>query len=269
MHKFDTIIMGVLNITPDSFSDGGQYIGIDKAISRAQKMIEQGADIIDIGGESTRPGSSAASVSEELDRVIPIIKELSSVSNVTISVDTSKPEVMEQAVSAGASIINDVCALSEDGAISIASSLGVKVCLMHMQGKPRDMQINPTYNDVVGDIKEFFVNRIDTCISAGINRDNIIIDPGFGFGKTLDHNLEILRRLAEFNSIKLPVMVGMSRKSMIGSLLGERVVDDRVMGSAAAAMIAVQNGASIVRVHDVMETKDALSVLHRVDQLKG
>ncbi len=268
MHKSKTVIMGVLNITPDSFSDGGQYLGIENAIERAKIMVDQGADIIDIGGESTRPGSNPATTEEELGRVIPIIKEIKNQINIPISIDTSKPEVMEKAVVAGASIINDVSALSADGAISMASSLGVKVCLMHMKGMPRTMQDSPTYVDVVDEIKDFFSRKIDECLKSGINNENIIIDPGFGFGKTLNHNLEILKRLEEFNSLKLPLMVGISRKSMIGSLLNDRAVDDRIIGSVVAAIMAVQNGASIVRVHDVMETRDALNILESVNDLK-
>jgi len=265
MHQPKTTIMGVLNVTPDSFSDGGQYNDTSSAIHRAKVMLRQGVDIIDVGGESTRPGSSSATASDELERVIPVIKGLRNLTDKPISVDTSKPEVMEQSVAAGASIINDVCALSADGAKELAASLGVKVCLMHMKGTPRNMQINPTYGDVVEDIKEFFEDKIQRCIDAGMKKNNIILDPGFGFGKTLEHNLEILKRLSEFKSLKLPIMVGISRKSMIGSLLNGRETDGRLVGSVAAAILAVQNGASIVRVHDVLETVDALSVLHSVN----
>jgi len=268
MHKSKTNIMGVLNITPDSFSDGGQYLDIDKAIERAILMAEQGADIIDIGGESTRPGSRPASVSEELNRVIPIIKELQNVTSVPISIDTSKPEVMERAVNAGASMVNDVSSLNAEGAVDMIASLGVRVCLMHMQGEPRTMQDNPTYGDVVSEIIEFFGRRVDECTSAGIRRDKIVIDPGFGFGKTLKHNIEILNRLGEFKSIKLPILVGISRKSMIGSMLNDRDLDGRVIGSVSAAIIAIQNGANIVRVHDVLETKDALSILESVNEFR-
>jgi dihydropteroate synthase len=267
MQKAKTIIMGVLNVTPDSFSDGGQYVAIEKAIERAKIMAAQGADIIDIGGESTRPGSNPATVKEELGRVIPIIKEINKEISLPISIDTSKPEVMEKAVIAGASMINDVSALSADGAISMASSLGVKVCLMHMKGKPRTMQDSPTYDDVIDELKTFFSKRISDCVMSGIKNENIIIDPGFGFGKTLNHNLEILKRLREFSSLKLPIMVGISRKSMIGSLLNNRPVDGRIIGSVTAALVAVQNGASIVRVHDVLETRDALDILESVNDL--
>ncbi|HIM94992.1 MAG TPA: dihydropteroate synthase [Gammaproteobacteria bacterium] len=255
------LIMGVLNITPDSFSDGGQHFDTDKAIESAKLMITQGADIIDVGGESTRPGAQSVSISDEINRVIPVIEALHHLTNVTISIDTSKPEVMKLAVEAGASIVNDVCALSADSALETVARLNVDVCLMHMQGSPRTMQKDPTYNDVVDDIKDFFSQKIEACIEAGIAEDRIILDPGFGFGKTLDHNLEILKRFNEFKSFGLPLLAGLSRKSMIGTLLDDRNVGGRVSGSVTAAIIAVQNGADIVRVHDVLETRDALTIL--------
>ncbi len=255
------LIMGVLNITPDSFSDGGQHFDTDKAIESAKLMITQGADIIDVGGESTRPGAQSVSISDEINRVIPVIEALHHSTNVIISIDTSKPEVMKLAVEAGASIVNDVCALSADSALETVARLNVDVCLMHMQGSPRTMQKDPTYNDVVDDIKDFFSQRIEACIEAGIAEDKIILDPGFGFGKTLDHNLEILKRFNEFKSFGLPLLAGLSRKSMIGTLLDDRNVGGRIIGSVTAAIIAVQNGADIVRVHDVLETRDALTIL--------
>ena len=255
------LIMGVLNVTPDSFSDGGQHFDTDKAIESAKLMISQGADIIDVGGESTRPGAQSVSISDEINRVIPVIEALHRSTNVIISIDTSKPEVMKLAVEAGASIVNDVCALSADSALETVARLNVDVCLMHMQGSPRTMQKDPTYNDVVDDIKDFFSQKIEACIEAGIAEDKIILDPGFGFGKTLDHNLEILKRFNEFKSFGLPLLAGLSRKSMIGTLLNDRNVGGRVSGSVTAAIIAVQNGADIVRVHDVLETKDALTIL--------
>ena len=255
------MIMGVLNITPDSFSDGGQHFDMADAITNAKLMIAQGADIIDVGGESTRPGAQAVSTSDEIDRVIPVIEALHHASDIPISIDTSKPEVMKQAVKAGASMINDVCALSADGALEMAATLNVNVCLMHMQGSPRTMQKDPTYVDVVDDIKEFFSKRIEACVAAGIAEDKVILDPGFGFGKTLNHNLEILKRFREFKSFGLPVLAGLSRKSMIGTLLNDRNIDGRLVGSVTGAIIAVQNGADIVRVHDVLETKDALTIL--------
>jgi len=258
------MIMGVLNITPDSFSDGGQHFDVADAITSAKLMIAQGADIIDVGGESTRPGAQAVSTSDEIDRVIPVIEALYHASDVPISIDTSKPEVMKLAVKAGASMINDVCALSVNGALETAAMLNVDVCLMHMQGSPRIMQKDPTYVDVVDDIKHFFIERVEACVAAGISEDKIILDPGFGFGKTLEHNLEILRRFSEFKSFGLPLLAGLSRKSMIGTILNDRNVDGRVVGSVAGAIIATQNGANIVRVHDVLETKDALTILRRV-----
>ena len=255
------MIMGVLNITPDSFSDGGKYVSTDNAIISAQRMIDEGADIIDIGGESTRPGAKAVSTVDEINRVIPVIEALYHSTDTPISIDTSKPEVMKLAVKAGASMINDVCALSADGALETAAMLNVDVCLMHMQGSPRTMQKNPIYHDVIDDIKSFFSERIQACIDAGITKEKIILDPGFGFGKTLDHNLEILKRFDEFKSFGLPLLAGLSRKSMIGAILNDRNVDGRVVGSVAGAIIATQNGANIVRVHDVLETKDALTIL--------
>ncbi len=255
------MIMGVLNITPDSFSDGGKYVNTDDAIISAQRMIDEGADIIDIGGESTRPGAKAVSTVDEINRVIPVIEALYHSTDTSISIDTSKPEVMKLAVKAGANMINDVCALSADGALETAAMLNVDVCLMHMQGSPRTMQKNPIYNNVIDDIKDFFSQRIQACVDAGIAEDKIILDPGFGFGKTLDHNLEILKRFNEFKSFGLPLLAGLSRKSMIGALLNDRNVDGRVVGSVTGAIIATQNGADIVRVHDVLETKDALTIL--------
>ncbi len=264
INSTNPMIMGVLNITPDSFSDGGKHFSADDAILSAQRMIEEGADIIDIGGESTRPGAQAVSIADEINRVIPVIKALYHTTDVPISIDTSKPEVMKLAVKAGASMINDVCALRVNGALETAAMLNVDVCLMHMQGSPRIMQKDPTYVDVVDDIKRFFIERIEACVAAGIAEDKIILDPGFGFGKTLEHNLEILRRFNEFKSFGLPLLAGLSRKSMIGTILNDRNVDGRVVGSVAGAIIATQNGANIVRVHDVLETKDALTILRRV-----
>jgi dihydropteroate synthase len=255
------LIMGVLNITPDSFSDGGQHFDTNKAIESAKRMIIQGADIIDVGGESTRPGAQSVSIVDEIRRVIPVIEALHRSTDIPISIDTSKPEVMKLAVEAGANMINDVCALSADGALEAAAMLNVDVCLMHMQGSPKVMQKDPAYNDVVDDIKDFFSQRIEVCIEAGIAEDKIILDPGFGFGKTLEHNIEILKRFNEFKIFGLPLLAGLSRKSMIGTLLDDRNVDGRVVGSVTGAIIAVQNGADIVRVHDVLETKDALTIL--------
>ena len=259
-----TIIMGILNVTPDSFADGGKYLDLDKAIKRAKLMVAQGVDIIDIGGESTRPYASDVCESEELNRVIPVIKVLSAISNVRISVDTSKPQVMKQAVLAGASMINDVYALQKKSALQAVATLDVDVCLMHMQGIPQTMQSSPKYKDVIDDIKFFFENRIKSCISAGIKKSRIILDPGFGFGKTLAHNIEILRRLSELKIFELPVLIGMSNKSMIGAMLNNKSIDKRLIGSVTMAIIAVLNGADIVRVHDILATKDALTILRNV-----
>lgn len=258
-------IMGVLNFTPDSFSDGGKYADIDKAIEQAKLMVSQGADIIDIGGESTRPGAQAVSVEAELERVIPIISELKKTSDITISVDTSKPEVMSKALAVGVDMVNDVCALTNPGAAEVLADSQAQVCLMHMQGSPRSMQNSPSYQNVVDDIKDFFEQRLEVCERAGIDSKRIILDPGFGFGKTLEHNLEILKRFGEFKSFGLPVLAGLSRKSMIGAMLNDRPVDGRVTGSVIGAIIALKNGADIVRVHDVLETKDAIDIWNRVN----
>lgn len=260
-----THIMGILNLTPDSFSDGGSYQQLDSAVISALAMLENGATIIDIGGESTRPGAPDVALEEELSRVIPVIKAIREKSDCIISIDTSKAEVMRQAVHAGADIINDVRALQEPNALVTAAELGVPVCLMHMQGQPRTMQANPQYRDLINDIKEFFVERIAECEKAGITRDKIILDPGFGFGKTLAHNYQILKYIDEFKIMGCEVLAGLSRKSMIGNLLG-RDVDQRLAGSVAGALIAAQKGAKIIRVHDVTETADALNVWRACEQ---
>lgn len=252
-------IMGILNVTPDSFSDGARYQHLDKALFHAEQMIRDGASIIDIGGESTRPGADEVSLDEELSRVIPVIERLASELDVWLSVDTYKPEVMNESIQAGAHLINDICALQEPGALSVVAESGVPVCLMHMQGKPRTMQQAPHYNNLCGEIYAFFQERINTALVAGIKKEQLILDPGFGFGKTLEQNYELLGRLDHFHTLDLPLLVGMSRKSMIGQLL-DRPVTERTAGSIAAALFAVQQGASIIRVHDVKETADALHV---------
>lgn len=257
------VVMGVLNITPDSFSDGGRFLDPDKAVAQARAMVEEGAAIIDIGGESTRPGAAQVSAEEELDRVLPVLEALHDVP-VPISIDTTKPAVMAQAVAAGATLINDVRALQEAGALEVAASLGVPVCLMHMQGTPRTMQADPQYEDVVGDIHRFFEQRMEACLAAGIGEHNIVLDPGFGFGKNLAHNLALLRRLHEFLDLGRPLLVGLSRKSMLGKLLDDAPADQRLPGGIAAAVIAVWQGASIVRAHDVKATVDALKVCDAV-----
>lgn len=251
--------MGILNVTPDSFSDGGRFNRFDDAIRQAQQMVAGGAAIIDIGGESTRPGASAVSAEDEINRVVPVIAALVQEIDVPISIDTSKPAVMAAAVSAGAGMINDVNALQAVGTLELVASLNVPVCLMHMQGEPRTMQQAPVYEDVVEEVYRFLEQRIDACEAAGIVRSNIVIDPGFGFGKTLGHNLELLKRLSRFEDLGVPVLVGISRKSMIGQITGCEL-DDRLSGSLAAATLATWLGASIIRVHDVKETVAAVAV---------
>ncbi|MBQ0724324.1 MAG: dihydropteroate synthase [Cycloclasticus sp.] len=255
--------MGVLNITPDSFSDGGRYSNPEDAADQALRMMSEGASIIDVGGESTRPGANPVSVDQELSRVIPVIEAIRKKSNVVLSIDSSKPQVVAQAIAAGANIINDVYALRQPGAIEMAALLQVPVCLMHMQEKPQTMQLKPDYVDVVDEVKAFFDERIAACVSQGIRRDNIILDPGFGFGKTLQHNLTLLSRLNEFANYRLPILAGLSRKSMLGALL-DKDVGDRAAASVTAALLAVIKGALIVRVHDVAETAEALMIYQAV-----
>jgi dihydropteroate synthase len=255
--------MGILNVTPDSFSDGGRFVDLQHALVHAHAMVADGAAIIDVGGESTRPGAQAVSVDEELARVIPVIEALRRELDIPVSIDTGKPEVMRAAVVAGAGFINDVYALRLPGALEAAAALGVPVCLMHMQGEPRTMQESPQYGDVVRDVTNFLGERLDRCVSAGIPRERLLIDPGFGFGKTLEHNLELLRRLDEFAGLGVPLLVGLSRKSMIGKALG-LALDDRLHASVALALMAVQRGARIVRVHDVRATHDALRMYEAV-----
>lgn len=257
-------VMGVLNLTPDSFSDGGRYAAISAAVSAAESMVESGAAIIDVGGESTRPGAAEVPLQEELQRVIPVIEELARRLPVPISVDTKKPEVMRAAVQAGAGMINDVNALRAPGALEVAAKANVPVCLMHMQGQPDTMQTQPDYHNVVAEVEQFFVARIAACRAAGISLQHLLLDPGFGFGKTLAHNLLLLRELSHFVALGLPILAGLSRKSMLGEIL-DRPVDQRLYGSIAAAMIAVQHGANIVRVHDVAATVQALQVLQAVE----
>lgn len=256
-------VMGVLNVTPDSFSDGGDFVDLPRAVARAVAMVEQGASIIDVGGESTRPGAPAVSVQQELDRVLPVIEALRSALPVPLSIDTSKPEVMRAAIAAGAGFINDVNALQADQAVEIAAATKVPICLMHMRGSPRTMQQAPEYDSVVDDILTYLAQRISVCEAAGIPRDRLIIDPGFGFGKTLEHNLALLAGLGRFRRLGLPILVGISRKSMLGTLTG-RPVEQRLAASLAAAVLAAERGADIFRVHDVGETVDALKVADAV-----
>jgi len=252
-------VMGVLNVTPDSFSDGGRFAGRDSALAQARRMIGEGAAIIDIGGESTRPGASPATLDEELSRVIPVIETLRAESPVFISIDTSKPAVMRAAVAAGADIINDVRALAEPGAVGAAAETSAGICLMHMRGEPRTMQLAPHYDDVLSEVAAFLAERVGACHAAGIEADRVAIDPGFGFGKTVAHNLALLKHLRRFDALGAVLAVGLSRKSMLAKLTG-RAVDDRTAGSVALAAIAVLNGARIVRAHDVAATLDAVRV---------
>ena len=253
-------IMGILNLTPDSFSDGGLFIKKDNAIKHVTQMINDGAQIIDIGGESTRPGAEEVSIDEECRRVIPVIEAIREISDIPISIDTSKTEVMQQAISSGASMINDVNALRAAGAVELAAGLNIPVCIMHMQGLPRTMQHTPQYKDVVQEVKSFLKERIEVCIKAGIKRSNIIIDPGFGFGKTLEHNLSLFKHLDELEDLDCPLLVGVSRKSMIGKVLDNAPADERLNGSVALATLAAWNNANILRVHDVKETAEALKL---------
>ncbi len=253
-------VMGILNVTPDSFSDGGKFATFDKALVQVEQMILDGVDIIDIGGESTRPGAVEVSEEDELARVIPLLKAIKSKFDIKVSIDTSKAEIMSQAIVHGADIINDVRALQNEGCLAVLAKSNVPICLMHMQGLPRSMQNNPQYEDVIGEIRQFFIDRISVCEKAGINRERLILDPGFGFGKTLEQNYQLLAQLHQFSDLGLPLLSGTSRKSMIGNLLA-RNVDERLAGSLTTAIIAAQQNASIIRVHDVKETVDALKVL--------
>jgi dihydropteroate synthase len=250
-------VMGILNVTPDSFSDGGLYHESGAALDHARQMIADGADIIDVGGESTRPGSGSVTVREELERVIPVIEALRRESAIPISVDTSTPEVITEAARAGAGLINDVRALRRSGALEAAVETSLPVCLMHMKGEPDTMQADPRYDDLIGEISTFFTESMERCEAAGISRDRIILDPGFGFGKTPEHNLTLLNRLDDFLDLGRPLMMGLSRKSTIGKVL-DAETEDRLIGSIAGAVIAIERGASIIRAHDVAETVQAV-----------
>lgn len=255
--------MGILNITPDSFSDGGKFHAFDAALKQAEIMHQEGADYLDIGGESTHPGAQPVSLQQELDRVLPVIEALHARIDVPISIDTRHAQVMHAAVAAGASFINDVNALRGENALETAAALKVPVCLMHMQGEPRTMQQNPQYDDVVQDIYTFFTDRINACLNAGIAREHLVLDPGFGFGKTFAHNVQLLAHLKQLTTLQLPILVGLSRKTWIG-LATDKPPMQRLAGSLAAAILAVQQGAQILRVHDVGATKDALQIWHVV-----
>lgn len=260
--------MGILNVTPDSFSDGGRFDNPHIALRQAATMAEAGAAIIDVGGESTRPGAKIVSEQEEVDRVLPVIEAIQTVTDVPISVDTSKPRVMREAVAAGAAMINDVCALRAEGALGTASELQVPVCLMHMRGQPRTMQDDPQYRDVVADVASFLAERIEACIAAGLDEQLIVVDPGFGFGKTHIHNVELLSNLRQLRVRGRPVLVGISRKSTLGALT-ERNLDQRLPSSVAAAVVAAMQGVEIIRAHDVQATVDALKVVQAVMETDG
>jgi dihydropteroate synthase len=258
------LVMGIVNVTPDSFSDGGRHASTAAAIAHAHQLIQDGADILDIGGESTRPGAAYVSEQEELDRVLPVIDGLHGIA-LPISIDTWKPGVMRAALAAGACMVNDVNALQAEGALELVANTDAAVCLMHKQGDPHNMQQQPHYQNVMDEVYAFLHERIAAAEAAGIARERIVIDPGFGFGKTLAHNLDLLRGLESFRALGVPVLAGMSRKSMLGAITG-REVGERVAASVAAALLAVQRGAAIVRVHDVRETVDALKVWQAINE---
>ena len=253
-------VMGILNVTPDSFSDGGQFSSLEKALQQAERMIKAGVSIIDIGGESTRPGAPEVTLEDELSRVIPAIKAIRANFDVWISIDTSKAEVMRQAVEAGADLINDVRALQEPGALEAAAQAQVPVCLMHMKGQPRTMQANPSYDDVFTDVEDFLKERVEACESVGIPKEQLILDPGFGFGKTIEHNYHLLAHLEKFHTLGLPILAGISRKSMIFKLL-DKAPADCMVGSVTCATIAAMKGAQIIRVHDVEDTLEAMKII--------
>lgn len=256
-------ICGIVNVTPDSFSDGGLFSDVESAVAHGVLMVKQGADMLDIGGESTRPGAAPITSEQEAERVVPVIEALITQVDVPISVDTSTPEVMRAAVNAGAGLINDVRALRREGALKAAADAGVPVCLMHMQGHPGTMQNNPHYDDVVAEVHRFLADRLLACQQAGIDTAQVLVDPGFGFGKTLEHNMRLLAELDRFTNLGAGILVGLSRKSFLGTITG-RKMGERQVASATAALIAVQRGASVVRAHDVAETRDALAVLRAV-----
>lgn len=258
-------VLGIVNVTPDSFSDGGAHDTLEAAIAHGLRLAEEGADALDIGGESTRPGAQDVPLEEELRRAVPVVEALARRLSIPVGIDTSKPEVMRAAVDAGAGIINDVYALRREGALDAAAALGVPVVLMHMQGEPRSMQDAPDYDDVVGEVHRFLAERIFACEMAGIERKRIVVDPGFGFGKTREHNLALLARLERLGELGVPVLAGLSRKRTIGELTGRSEPRERIHGSVAAALIAAQRGARLLRVHDVAATVDALKVLSAVE----
>ena len=262
------VVMGVLNVTPDSFSDGGRFARRGAAVAQARAMVAAGASIVDVGGESTRPGAEPVPLQEELDRVLPVIEGIRGELDVAVSVDTSKPEVMREAVAAGAALINDVYALRRPGAVETVAGLDAAVCLMHMQGEPRTMQADPRYGDVVAEVTEFLVSRARECEAAGIDGGRIVVDPGFGFGKSVAHNLALLAGLPALCAAGYPVLAGLSRKSLLAALTG-RPVQERVVGSAVLAALAAERGAHIIRAHDVAETRDALAIVEALAWLAG
>lgn len=258
------LLMGILNITPDSFADGGKYLNPEAAWQRANQMIAEGVDLIDIGGESSRPGAKKVSLQEELDRVLPVIQHIRAHSDICLSIDTYKPQVMRQAVAAGISWINDITALREEGALEVAAELNVPICLMHMQGTPQTMQQNPHYSfDLIDEINYFFAQRIEACLKVGLRREQFILDPGFGFGKTVRDNLLLVKRLSEFRQHGLPLLLGVSRKSSLGSVLGKEV-HERLYGGLALTALAVMQGVSLIRTHDVAETCQVLHMIEAV-----
>jgi dihydropteroate synthase len=255
-------VMGIVNVTPDSFSDGGKFNTTEKAIEHALQLVEEGAEILDIGGESTRPGATPVPLDEELKRVIPVIEGLRDV-GVPLSIDTYKPQVMQAAITAGADIVNDVCALREPHALEIVAASKAGVCLMHMQGRPQTMQADPQYDDVVSEVRNFLKARLDAAEQAGIDRSRIVLDPGFGFGKRTAHNLTLLNHLNDIQALGLPLLIGLSRKSVLGQVVGSSV-DERIHASIAASVVSVMKGANIVRVHDLKPTIDALKIVQAV-----
>lgn len=263
------VVMGILNVTPDSFSDGGQFTSLDSALRRAEQMLADGAAIIDVGGESTRPGADPVSEQQELDRVVPVVEALTRELDALVSVDTSTASVIRETARAGAGLINDVRSLRRDGACLAAAESGLPVCLMHMRGEPGDMQDNPRYQDVTAEVIQFLEERVAACVSAGIARDRLLVDPGFGFAKTVGHNLKLLAEMDQLKRLQLPILVGLSRKSMVGKVL-DRPVEERLPGSLAAAVMCVERGALIVRAHDVKETVDSVrfarAVMETVDE---
>ncbi|MBF1802014.1 dihydropteroate synthase [Alloalcanivorax profundimaris] len=261
------LVMGVLNVTPDSFSDGGRYTSRDAALRQAERLLAEGAAIIDVGGESTRPGAEPVPEQEELDRVIPVVEALTRELDALVSVDTSTPAVIRESAAAGAGLINDVRSLRRPGALEAAAATGLPVCVMHMRGEPGDMQDDPRYDDVTAEVIAFLRERVEACVAAGIPRHQLLVDPGFGFAKTLEHNLRLLAELEALRVLELPMLVGLSRKGMIGKVL-DRPVDERMPGSVAAAVLCVDRGASIVRAHDVKATLDGVRFAHAVNHYK-